>query len=56
MSEHIECVVLHALKKLQKGCRILSLSANENTAIDMTCWISVLVHIMEGWKRVPHLL
>jgi hypothetical protein len=55
MSEHIEGVVLHALKKLLKGSTILSLSADKVTAIDMT-WISVHVHIMEGWERVPHLL
>jgi hypothetical protein len=56
MSEHIESMVLHALKTLLKGSRILSLSVDEVTAIDMTCWISVHVHIMEGWERVPHLL
>jgi hypothetical protein len=55
MSEHIEGVVLHALKKLLKGSTILSLSADKVTAIDMT-WISVHVHIMEGWERVPHLM
>jgi hypothetical protein len=55
MSEHIEGVVLHALKTLLKGSSILSLF-DEVTAIDMTCWISVHVHIMEGWERVPHLL
>jgi hypothetical protein len=48
MSEYIEGVVLHALKTLLKGSRILSLSADEVIAIDMTCWISVHVHIMEG--------
>ena len=26
------------------------------TAIDMMCWVSVHVHIMEGWERLPHLL
>jgi hypothetical protein len=55
MSEHIEFVVLNALRNLVRDCRILSLLADEVTAIDMTCWVSVHVHIIEGWKRVPHL-
>jgi hypothetical protein len=56
MSEHIESMVLHALKNILKNSRILSLLADEVTAIDMTCWISVHVHVMRGWKRVAHLL
>jgi hypothetical protein len=55
MSEHIEVVVLDALRELIRGCTIFSLSADEVIAIDMTCWMSVHVHVMEGWKRVPHL-
>jgi hypothetical protein len=56
MSEHIEVVVLDALRKLIRGCTIFSLSADEVTAIDMTYWVSVHVHVMEGWERVPRLL
>jgi hypothetical protein len=56
MSEHIEVVVLDALQKFVRGNRIFSLSADEVTAIDMACWMSVHVHIMEGWERMPHLL
>jgi hypothetical protein len=44
------------LRKLIRDCTIFSLSADEVTAIDMTCWVSVHVHVMEGWERVPHLL
>jgi hypothetical protein len=36
MSEHIEFVVLDALKKLVKDCRIFSLLVDEVIAIDMT--------------------
>jgi hypothetical protein len=56
MSEHIEGVVLHALKTLLKGSSIFPLSTDEVIAIDMTYWVSVHTHIMEGWERVPHLL
>jgi hypothetical protein len=56
MSEHIEFVVLDALRKLVRGCMIFFLSADEVTAIDMTCWVSMHVYIMEVWERVPHFL
>jgi hypothetical protein len=56
MSEHIEVVVLDALRKLIRGCTIFSLFADEVTTIDMTYWVSMHVHVMEGWERVPHFL
>jgi hypothetical protein len=56
MSEHIEVVVLDALRKLIRNYTIFSLSVDEVITIDMTYWVSVHVHIMEGWERVPHLL
>ena len=48
-------MVLKALRNLVRGCRILSLLADEVTAIDMTCWVSIYVHIIERWKIVPQL-
>lgn len=48
MSEHVEVVVLDALRKLIRDCKIFSLSTNEVTMINMTYWVSVHIHVIEG--------
>ena len=44
------------MKSIVKSARIISISAEEVTAIDHTGWIGVHVYTMENWERIPHLL
>ena len=56
MSEHLHASVLATLKEVIQSARIISISADEVTAIDNTLWLGVHVYAMKSWERVPHLL
>ena len=56
MSEHLHGSVLSALMSVVRSARIISISADEVTAIDNTSWLGVHVYAMDSWERVPHLL
>jgi len=48
--------VLAALKFIVQSASILSISADEVTAVDNTSWVGVHVYAMDSWERKPHLL
>jgi len=56
MSEHLHASVLAALKFVVQFALILSISADEVTAVDNTSWVGVQVYAMDFWKRKLHLL
>ena len=56
MSEHLHASVLATLKEVVQSARIISISADEVTAIDNTSWLSVHVYTMNSWERISHLL
>jgi len=56
MSEHLHAIVLLALKVVVQSMWIISISANEVTAIDNTSWLGVHVYAIDSWERVLHLL
>jgi hypothetical protein len=56
MSEHLHASVLAALKGVVQSARIISISADEVTAVDNTSWVGVHVYVMDSWERKPHLL
>ena len=56
MSKHLHASVLAALKEVIQSARIISISADEVTAIDNTLWLGVHMYAMNSWERVPHLL
>jgi hypothetical protein len=56
MGEHLHGCVLAALKAVVQSARIISISADEVTAIDNTSWVGVHVYAMQSWERVPYLL
>jgi len=56
MSEYLHSCILSALKAVVQSTRVISINANEVTAIDNTSWLSIHVYAMDSWERVPHLL
>jgi hypothetical protein len=56
MGEHLHGCVLAALKVVVQSARIISISADEVTAIDNTSWVGVHIYAMQSWERVPYLL
>ena len=56
MSEHLHASVLATLKEVVQSACIISISADEVTAIDNTSWLGVHVYAMNSWERVLHLL
>jgi hypothetical protein len=56
MAEHLHACVLVALKVVIQSARIISISADEVTAVDNTSWVGVHVYAMRSWERMPYLL
>jgi hypothetical protein len=56
MGEHVHGCVLAALKAVLQSAKIISISADEVTAVDNTCWVGVHIYVVQSWERMPHLL
>jgi hypothetical protein len=55
MGEHVHGYVLAALKVVVQSARIISISVDEVTTVDNTCWVEVHVYAVQSWERMPHL-
>ena len=56
MSEYIELVVLATLKEVVESYKIFSLFVIEVIAVDISYRVDIHVCVMEGSKRLLHLL
>lgn len=56
MTDQLHQSVMNAMKVVVKFAKIISISADEVTAIDHMSWIGVHVYAIENWERIPYLL
>jgi len=56
MSEHLHASILNDWKAAMQSAKVISIFANEITAMDNTCWIGVYVYTMDNWETTPDLL
>jgi hypothetical protein len=53
MVEHMDNVVLDAIRQAMVEVKFLSISCDEITSIDNQTWASVHVYILKDWCMIP---
>jgi hypothetical protein len=53
IAECIDEAVLEDLRARVKGAHFFSVSLDESTAVDVTSWMAVHMHVVHDWEREP---